>query len=987
MNKRFLGIDIGSTTIKTVILDENCEILEKSYDRHFAKPREAILKKLISLKDMLKDYELSIAVTGSAGLGLAKHIDVQFVQEVFATTIGVKTKYPQTDVVIELGGEDAKIIFLNGGLEERMNGSCAGGTGSFIDQMASLLNVELDELDKLSFKHEKIYPIASRCGVFAKSDVQPLLNQGAKKADLAASIFQAVVEQTITGLAQGREVKGNILFLGGPLYFLKGLRNRFVESLKLDENSALFPDMGPFFVAYGTALYAKENPINYDIDEVLTRLEKEPKVTSSKTTKPLFKDKTAYDEFLARHAKNSVFKRDISTYLGDAYLGIDCGSTTIKIVLISQDDELLYQYYSPNQGSPIEIIKKKLTELFALMDGHIKIRSSAVTGYGEELIKTAFNVDFGVVETVAHYTAAKHFNPDVDFIIDIGGQDIKCFSIKNGQVDDITLNEACSSGCGSFLQSFAEGLGYELEEFSKFAITSKNPADLGSRCTVFMNSSVKQSQKDGATVNDISAGLAISVIKNAIYKVIRVSNLDDLGKNIVVQGGTFLNDAVLRAFEMELGRDVIRLNISALMGAYGAALYAKHNAIKDSTIINQKEIISFYHRSELTTCKICANHCALTISHFGDKRLVAGNKCERGAGKVKKKDIPNMVKNKNKLLAKYRQNIRHKNRPTVGIPMVLNNFELLPFWNKFFDMLEINLITSNSPKKSTIFNSSQTIPSDTVCYPGKIVHAHIFDLIEKKPDYIFYPCISYNIDEKISDNHFNCPVVAYYPELIEANVSALKEKNNFRYPHIRLDDKESFIAIMSKELKSLGCSKKSIANATNLAINELTLYKNSILEKGAEILKWAKENDKHTIVLACRPYHIDKDINHGIDKYLNDLGFAVLTEDCLPLEYISTNVLNQWTYHARMYNAANFISKNDNIDLVQLVSFGCGLDAVTTDEVEAILRKNGKLYTQIKIDEITNLGATKIRLRSMKAAIEERKNQKILKGKNVCKIY
>ncbi|NLK67458.1 MAG: 2-hydroxyglutaryl-CoA dehydratase [Campylobacteraceae bacterium] len=980
--KLYLGIDVGSTTIKTVLLDENCNILEQSYERHFAKPRLAALNRLNAIKDKLQNHEISIAVAGSAGLGLANHCELNFVQEVFATTIGVQKAYPKTDVVIELGGEDAKIIFLTGGLEERMNGSCAGGTGSFIDQMASLLDVELNELDTLSLNHTKLYPIASRCGVFAKSDIQPLLNQGAKKEDLAASIFQAVVEQTVTGLAQGREIKGNVLFLGGPLYFLKGLRKAFVENLGLNENSAIFPELGPYFVAYGSALYAMENPKFSSIDEVINRLEKEPPVKENKSNRPLFKDENEYLEFKARHDKNSVSKADIKSYSGDAYLGIDCGSTTIKIVLINENNELLYEFYSPNKANPVEIVEEKLAEIYSLIGDKITIKSSAVTGYGEELIKTAFKVDFGIVETVAHYTAARHFNKDVDFIIDIGGQDIKCFSIKDGQIDSIVLNEACSSGCGSFLQSFAESLGYGLIEFTNLALKSKNPADLGSRCTVFMNSSVKQAQRDGAKIEDISAGLAMSVIKNAIYKVIRVSNPKELGENIVVQGGTFLNDAVLRSFEMELGSEVIRLNISALMGAYGAALYAKHNAIKNSSLISQNELKNFTYKTELKTCQICNNHCHLTINYFGDSKLVAGNRCELGAGKKTKNKLPNMVAFKNKLLRSYKKIDSHKNRPTIAMPFVLNTYELLPFWYKFFDELELNFIVSKYPKKEIVFKSSQSVPSDTVCYPAKISHAHIYDLLEKKPDIIFYPCMSYNIDEQISDNHYNCPVVAYYPELLAANISGLKDVK-FSYPHIRIDDIKFFIKTMKPELESLGLKfrKNKLENAAKKAKKELKLYKQKVLDEGEKILEFISSSKSEAIVLACRPYHIDKHLNHGIDKYLVSLGFAVLTEDSLPLEKPKTTVLNQWTYHARMYSAANFVNRYQNLNLVQLVSFGCGLDAVTSDEVRDILRKNDKLYTQIKIDEITNLGAVKIRLRSLKATIEEKKNQEILKAR------
>ena len=981
----FLGIDVGSTTVKTVVLNEKYEILSKSYERHLAKPKELVLDKILQIQKTYAGEQFSVAIAGSAGMGIAKNCKIPFVQEVFATSLGVKRMFPKTDVVIELDGEDAKILFLTGGLEERMNGSCAGGTGAFIDQMTNLLHLDITELDRLSFAANKIYPIASRCGVFAKSDIQPLLNQGVRKEDISASIYAAVVEQTISGLAQGREVKGNILFLGGPLFFLKGLQARFKEALKLTDETATFPDIAPYFVAYGSALYAKDTGETLNLEETIALLKKEPDRTALEAEPPLFKDRAEFDEFTARHARASVPKVDIHTYSGDAYLGVDCGSTTIKVVLIGANYELLYKFYSSNKGDPVDILLPRLKELYDLCEGRIKIKGSGVTGYGEDLIKTAFRFDYGIVETIAHYSAARHFNPKVDFIIDIGGQDIKCFSIKDENIDSIVLNEACSSGCGSFLQTFSNSLGYDIKDFANLALFATHPAKLGSRCTVFMNSSVKQAQKDGATIEDISAGLAISVIKNAIYKVIRVRNADDLGQNIVVQGGTFLNNAVLRAFELELKKNVIRLDISELMGAYGAALFAKNNANERTDMISRAELDSFTHSSEFSVCKLCTNKCPLTISHFGDTKFVTGNKCERGAGKEIRHDITNLFEFKNELLRKYRKPPK-QGAPRVGIPFVLNMFEMIPFWSAFFENLGMSLVLSQKPRKETLFLASQSIPSDTVCYPAKSVHGHIYDLLNKDVDFIFYPCMSYSLDENISENCYNCPVVAYYPELIRSNVGALEEKK-FLYPHVDLNMQDSFSKTMQGELADVGYkfNVDAIKNAVFQGLKELQNYKNTVLIKGEETLKEIQSSGASAVVLAGRPYHIDKTINHGIDRYLNSLGFVVLSEDSLPLTQVRTKSLNQWTYHARLYSAAQFVCKYPRMQLVQLVSFGCGIDAITGDEVRDILRQNGKIYTQLKIDEVTNLGAVKIRLRSLKATMLEREKQaQSKKANNVC---
>lgn len=968
-----LGIDVGSTTLKTVLLDENKNILEKSYKRHFSKVREATLEHLKSLKDLLIDKKIKICITGSAGLGISEAGGIDFVQEVFASSLAVDEKFPQTDVVIELGGEDAKIIFLSGGVEERMNGACAGGTGAFIDQMANLMNLDTMELDKLSFECEKLYPIASRCGVFAKSDVQPLLNQGIRKEDICASIYQAVVEQTITGLAQGREIKGNVLFLGGPLHFLKGLGLRFKKSLNLDDEHAIFPDDGHYFVALGAAYYAREQKKEFEFEELIKILQNLPQKSQIEHEEALFKNEEEYEEFKARHAKATIKKADINSYKGDAYLGIDSGSTTIKLLLLSENNELLYKFYSSNEGNPVEIIKRELQNLRKICGDRINIKFSAATGYGEELMQNAFGVDLGLVETVAHYTAAKFFNPNVDYIIDIGGQDIKCFSIVDKKIDSVVLNEACSAGCGSFLESFAKSLGYDVKEFAKFAINAKHPAKLGTRCTVFMNSSVKQAQKDGASIEDISAGLAISVIKNAIYKVMRIKSVEELGKNVVVQGGTFLNDAVLRAFEKELKKDVIRLDISEMMGAFGAALFAKQRCKEKTNLITLQALENFKHEVRLSSCTKCTNKCALTINTFGTKdKFIVGNKCERGAGKAIKNILPNMVEFKNNLLREY-ASITKNSGLKIGIPLVLNMYEFMPFWKSFFENLGCEVVVSKMPNKNLRLKAAQNVPSDTVCYPAKISHSHIEYLLDKKVDIIFYPCMSYGSNEGISDNHFNCPVVAYYPELLGANTKNTKE-TIFLYPHLGFDNIKFLEKRLYDELKNhiKGISISSVKNSIKFGFDELAKFKNKIFEEGQKAIKYARENSLFSIVLACQPYHIDRDINHSIDKLLNSLGFVVLLEDCISLKKAKTKILNQWTYHAKMYSTAEFVCNEKLCELVHLVSFGCGIDAISADEVKRILTQKGKFYTQIKIDEIANLGAAKIRLRSLKAAMEDK---------------
>ncbi|MDM1008374.1 acyl-CoA dehydratase activase-related protein [Clostridium perfringens] len=970
-----IGIDAGSTTLKCIVLNEEDKILYSNYERHYSKVREKLIEELENIKGIIENKKFKIAITGSAGYGISKEYNLPFVQEVFATTLAIKRYYDDVDVAIELGGEDAKIIFLTGGFEERMNSSCAGGTGAFIDQMAHLMGLTVDEMDNLSLKHENIYEIASRCGVFAKTDIQPLLNQGARKEDISASVFQSVVNQTIGGLAQGRSIEGKIMFLGGPLYFCKGLRERFIKTLKLKDNDVVSPENAQVFVAIGSAIYSKENNKKYEYEELLNIIkENHNEISTMNIIDPLFNSEEEYNEFKERHKKAKVKVSDINNYAGEAYVGIDAGSTTTKVVLIDKEDNILYEYYGSNKGNPIEVVKKELKHIYNICGEKIKIMGSAVTGYGEELIKKAFSIDFGIVETVAHYIAASHFNPKVDFILDIGGQDIKCFKIKDGIVANIMLNEACSSGCGSFIESFANQMGYDVETFSKLGLFAKHGADLGSRCTVFMNSSVKQAQKEGATVEDLSAGLSVSVVKNALYKVIRAKSLDELGKNIIVQGGTMYNDAILRAFEKELGMNVIRPSISGLMGAYGCALYAKRKNLKESKIISKEDLESFTHKSKIAKCGLCTNRCNLTINIFNDgEKYISGNRCEKPTGNKKSESIPNMYQYKYKKLREY-ESLDEGKRGTIGLPMVLNMYENIPLWATFFKELGFKVVLSDESNKKMYLKGQHTIPSDTVCYPAKLAHGHIENLISKNIEHIFYPCMSYNFDEGISDNCFNCPVVAYYPELLKTNVKEL-DSNNFMMEYLSLNNKK----LLSRQLyeilnKTFGDIKqKEVKNALEKAYIEYEKYIKHIKEKGEEFIEYAKNNNKKVIVVAGRPYHIDPEINHGIDKVLSSLGIVVLTEDSIEVshEKPKVNILNQWTYQARLYNAAYYVAKNKDMELIQLVSFGCGTDAITSDEVKDILERNNKIYTQLKIDETNNLGAAKIRIRSLLEAIAQ----------------
>lgn len=970
-----LGIDVGSTTVKTVIIDEKKNIIYSEYQRHFSKVRETVKTQLEAVQEKYPNDTFKICMTGSAGLGLATGAEIPFVQEVNSAFIAVKERIPDADAVIELGGEDAKIIFLTGGVEQRMNGSCAGGTGAFIDQMATLLGVTVTEMDNMSLCAQKVYPIASRCGVFAKSDIQPLLNQGAKREDICASIFQAVVDQTVSGLAQGRIIEGKVLFLGGPLSFLKGLRKAFVDTLGLKEGeTSVFPKEAPVFVALGCALFAFNSHDDFTIESVIKKIENAKTGNGIVTGQPLFNSKAEYEEFILRHKKCDLEYADLHTYKGNAYLGIDAGSTTTKLILITEDCRILYQHYSSNKGQPLDRVADKLKKIYSEMNPEIKIAGSAVTGYGEDLIKAGLSIDFGIVETVAHFKAASYFCPEVDFIIDIGGQDIKCFKIKNHSIDSIMLNEACSSGCGSFIQTFALALGYDIADFASLGLFAENPVDLGSRCTVFMNSSVKQAQKDGATVEDISAGLSSSIIKNAVYKVIRAKSPEELGKNIVVQGGTFLNDAVLRAFEMEMGRNVIRPAISGLMGAFGAALYAKEKTNGSSSTISKELLENFSYTSKSAQCGGCTAKCGLNIITFADgRKFISGNRCERGAGKAVSSENESLYDFKyNLLLSMFEQHVENP-KAKVGLPLALNFYELIPFWKTLFNELGFETIISDESSRDIYYLGQHTIPSDTVCYPAKLTHGHIESLLNKNVDFIFYPCMSYNIDEGESDNHFNCPVVAYYPELLIANNPRLNS-NNFIYPYMDLNREKNVTSVMYEILKKYGIKKPQVKQAVKKSYEKLADYRNEIFNRGNQIISKARENGQKIIVLSGRPYHIDKEINHGIQKLITSLGMAVVSEDAVFQygHYPNPGVLNQWSYHARLYRAAQYVTTQPDMQLVQLVSFGCGIDAITTDEVREILESKGKLYTQLKIDEINNLGAAKIRLRSLVAAMEEK---------------
>lgn len=972
-----LGIDIGSTTVKLVLLDEHLNILFSAYERHFANIQGTLASMLAKLMETQDASQIvSVALTGSASMALASALEIPFVQEVVAVSNAVQTFIKDVDVVIELGGEDAKIIFYDGkNIEQRMNGICAGGTGAFIDQMASLLQTDASGLNTYAKDYEHIYPIAARCGVFAKSDIQPLLNDGVSKEDISASIFQAVVNQTISGLAQGKPIKGNVVYLGGPLHYLSELQKAFDRTLS--HTKGIVPDHSHLFAAMGSAidtqfvktwslhdlyeLVQKEVPLNQEI----SRLE------------PLFKDQDDYQSFLSRQSQYQIQKQSLKDYHGNCFLGIDAGSTTTKLALISEEGKLLYSFYSSNQGDPIKVSKKAFKEIEGLLNEDTKIVYSCVTGYGEALLKSAFMMDDGEVETIAHYKAASYFDPNVDCILDIGGQDMKYIRIKNGVVDQVVLNEACSSGCGSFIESFAKSLGYPVEDFARLATQAKAPIDLGSRCTVFMNSRVKQAQKEGAKVEDIAAGLAYSVIKNALYKVIKVKDAKDLGEHIVVQGGTFYNDAVLSSLEKLIGAEVIRPDIAGIMGAFGAALIAKDRyENKNSTLLSFKEIEDLTYRSTSSICQGCANRCRLTINHFdGQRHFITGNRCERGAGKkVVSNEIPNLYTFKNNLVFNRTSlSESEATRGTMGIPRVLNMYENYPFWHTFFTELGYRVVLSPYSSAAIYEKGMSTIPSESECFPAKLVHGHVQWLIDRGVKEIFYPCVPYERREYDNiQNHYNCPIVTSYPENIRNNMEDLEEKAVlFHQPFISLEKKETILMALKKEFPSI--PTKELEKAVNKAWNELASCRQKVLDEGKRTLKWMEENNRMGIVLAGRPYHTDPHVNHGIPELITQYGVAVLSEDSISSQGQITgrlNVMDQWMYHSRLYRAAEFVGTRDDLQLIQLNSFGCGLDAITTDQVSDILSSHGKIYTCLKIDEVNNLGGAKIRIRSLLAAVK-----------------
>jgi len=978
-----VGIDIGSTTVKVVILNSRKELIYSRYERHYADIKKKLYQILNDSSEIIKDNQLSIMITGSGGMSIANSMGVSFTQEVIAATKAIKTYHPETDVVIELGGEDAKITYFNDGIDQRMNGTCAGGTGSFIDQMASLLQVDALGLNELAKNYQMIYPIAARCGVFAKTDVQPLLNEGVATEDIAVSVFQSVVIQTISGLACGRPIKGNVAFLGGPLFFLSELRKRFIETLKLSKDQVIFPENSQLYVAIGAAL-ASEDQEPVFFKKLIKSMENFGSTSNLEANKlpPLFASSREFEDFKLRHKKNSVKKRELSTFEGECFLGVDAGSTTTKIALIDREGALLYTYYGSNEGSPIKSTIKVLKKLYRLLPPKAKIVKSTVTGYGEGLIKNALNIDIGEIETIAHYKAAEFFCPGVDFVLDIGGQDMKCLKIKDGVIESILLNEACSSGCGSFLDTFASSLGLGIEEFAQEALKSTKPVDLGSRCTVFMNSRVKQAQKEGATVADISAGLSYSVIKNALFKVIKIKNSQELGERIVVQGGTFFNDAVLRSFEILSERDAVRPDIAGVMGAFGAALIAREGFLEDDTtnLLDEKKLNDFHLETTISRCPSCSNHCLLTINKFGNgKKFISGNRCEKGEGKEKEHDLlPNVFQYKYKRLFSYKP-IKKEDakRGIVGIPRVLNMYEDYPFWFTFFTELGFRVELSDRSSNRIYELGIETIPSESVCYPGKLVHGHVMNLIEKGIKFIFYPSITHEKrEQKDADNHFNCPIVISYPEVIENNLDVIREENIlYMKPFLPFCNEKRLIKRLLEEFKVFNITEKEIRDSAVKAYREQEAFKKDVKKAGEDALKFIKEKGLKGIVLTGRPYHIDPQINHGIPEMINSLGMAVLTEDSVShLGHVERplRVVDQWAYHSRLYAAASFVSKEKNLELVQLNSFGCGIDAVTTDQVQEILQENSRIYTTLKIDEGNNLGAARIRLRSLKAAMLER---------------
>ena len=985
MNYKTLGIDIGSTTVKIAILDENENLIFADYKRHFANIQETLADLLQEAFDQYGEMTLHPVITGSGGLTLANHLGVPFTQEVIAVSTSLQKLAPKTDVAIELGGEDAKIIYFeNGNVEQRMNGICAGGTGSFIDQMASLLQTDATGLNEYAKDYKALYPIAARCGVFAKTDIQPLINDGATKPDLSASIFQAVVNQTISGLACGKPIRGHVAFLGGPLHFLSELRESFIRTLKLDGEHTIIPENSHLFAAIGSALNAKEDN-SISLTEMKDRLRNSIKLDFEvERMEPLFASQEEYDAFAKRQSSYKVKTGDLATYKGNCYLGIDAGSTTTKTALVGEDGTLLYSFYSSNNGNPLKTTIRSIKEIYELLPKDAKIAYSCSTGYGEALLKAALLLDEGEVETVSHYYAAAFFDPEVDCILDIGGQDMKCIKIRNKTVDSVQLNEACSSGCGSFIETFAKSLNYTVQDFAKAAVFAQHPIDLGTRCTVFMNSKVKQAQKEGAEVSDISAGLAYSVIKNALYKVIKVSDASELGKHIVVQGGTFYNDAVLRSFEKIAGCEAIRPDIAGIMGAFGAALIARerHQEGAETTMLSIDKINELKYTTSMANCRGCTNNCRLTINKFsGGRQYVSGNRCERGIGKEKNKDhIPNLYEYKYKRIFSYTPLTADKaTRGKVGIPRVLNMFENYPFWYTFFTELKYEVVLSPTSTRKIYELGIESIPSESECYPAKLAHGHVTWLIRNGVKFIFYPCIPYERNEfPDAVNHYNCPIVTSYAENIKNNVDELNDPSiTFRNPFLAFTSEEILANRLVEEFKDIPAEE--VKAAVHKGWEEMAAARRDVQKKGEETLKYLEDTGRHGIVLAGRPYHIDPEIHHGIPDLINSYGVAVLTEDSVshlvPVER-PIRVNDQWMYHSRLYAAANFVKTRDDLDLIQLNSFGCGLDAVTTDEVYEILDGSGKIYTCLKIDEVNNLGAARIRVRSLLAALRAKDAQK-----------
>ena len=978
-----LGIDIGSTTVKVSIIEDGGKLLFADYKRHFANIQETLADLLREGEEKLGALTVEPVITGSGGLTLSKHLGIPFVQEVVAVATSLKDYAPQTDVAIELGGEDAKIIYFTGGIDQRMNGICAGGTGSFIDQMASLLQTDASGLNEYAKNYKAIYPIAARCGVFAKTDIQPLINEGATKEDLSASIFQAVVNQTISGLACGKPIRGNVAFLGGPLHFLSELRAAFIRTLNLGADQIIAPDHSHLFAAIGAAMNS-DPKTTASLHDLIERLSHGIKMDFEvKRMEPLFTDEADYEKFRIRHASHDVKKGDLATYEGNCYLGIDAGSTTTKVALVGEDGSLLYRFYSNNNGSPLATAIRAMQEIHDQLPEKAQIAYSCSTGYGEALLKSALMLDEGEVETISHYYAAAAFEPDVDCILDIGGQDMKCIKIKDGTVDSVQLNEACSSGCGSFIETFAKSLNYSVQDFAKEALFAKNPTDLGTRCTVFMNSNVKQAQKEGASVADISAGLAYSVIKNALFKVIKITNASDLGKHVVVQGGTFYNDAVLRSFEKISGCEAVRPDIAGIMGAYGAALIARerYDASKTTTMLPIDKILSLTYKTTMARCQGCTNHCVLTINRFdGGRQFVTGNRCERGLGGNKqKKDIPNLFDYKYHRMFDYEPLTADlAPRGTVGIPRVLNMYENYPFWAVFFKELGYRTVLSPKSTRQIYELGIESIPSESECYPAKLAHGHIEWLIRQGLTYIFYPCVPYERNETPeAGNHYNCPMVTSYAENIKNNVESLTDhKVHFRNPFMAFTNEEILTKRLVEEFtRDQSIPEKEIRAAAHKAWQELIASRQDMEKKGEEVIAWLKETGHHGIVLAGRPYHVDPEINHGIPELITSYGFAVLTEDSVShLGRVDRPLIvtDQWMYHSRLYEAASYVKTQPNLDLIQLNSFGCGLDAVTTDQVNDILTRSGKIYTLLKIDEVNNLGAARIRVRSLIAAIRVR---------------